>query len=104
MFSGLTLALRAGESTALVGESGSGKSTVICLLLRFYEPEGGAVRFDGRDVRELQLRWLRARMGLVSQEPVLFAASVRENLRYGNPAASDEALEEACRTAQARAP
>ncbi|KAJ7135203.1 P-loop containing nucleoside triphosphate hydrolase protein [Mycena crocata] len=73
----------AGKTTALVGGSGSGKSTVLALVERFYDPGAGTVRLDGVDVRELNIRWLRAQIGMVSQEPVLFNATVRENVAYG---------------------
>ena len=97
----LNLTVPAGKTVALVGESGSGKSTVIQLALRFYDPLAGSVHLDGVDVRRLDLRWLRAQCGLVSQEPVLFACSVRENLLYGKPDATDAELEAACRAANA---
>ena len=101
VFTGLTLRLGAGLTTALVGESGSGKSTCIALLLRFYDIQAGCLRFDGHDVRSLPIAWLRSQMGLVSQEPVLFATSVRDNLRYGRPDASDADLVAACTAAHA---
>lgn len=71
------------QTVALVGESGSGKSTVLSLLQRFYDPETGVITFDGVDIQRLQLRWLRQQMGLVSQEPVLFNDTIRENIAYG---------------------
>jgi ATP-binding cassette subfamily B (MDR/TAP) protein 1 len=71
------------QRVALVGESGCGKSTVISLLERFYDPEAGQVLLDGRDIRGLQVRWLRQQMGLVGQEPVLFNTTIRENIIYG---------------------
>ena len=101
IFRGVTLALPAGRMTALVGESGSGKSTVVQLVMRFYDADAGAVTLDGRDVRQLNVAWLRARVGLVSQEPALFAASVAENLRYGCPDATQAQLEAACHVAHA---
>ena len=101
VFTGLTLRLGAGLTTALVGESGSGKSTVISLLLRFYDVNSGSLRFDGTDVRSLPLAWLRSQLGLVSQEPVLFATSVKDNLRYGRPDATDAELEAASAAAHA---
>jgi ATP-binding cassette subfamily B (MDR/TAP) protein 1 len=101
IFAGLSLAFPAGRMTALVGESGSGKSTVIQLIMRFYDPLGGAVTLDGRDVRSLNVGWLRAQVALVSQEPVLFATSVVDNLRYGRPDATQAQLEAACRAANA---
>lgn len=69
--------------TAIVGRSGSGKSTIASLLLRFYEPESGAVYLDGVDIRELNLEWLRNQIGNVSQEPVLFSGTIRDNILYG---------------------
>ena len=101
IFAGLTLALPAGRTTALVGESGCGKSTIIQLVVRFYDPDGGGVYLDGRDLRTLNVAWLRRVVGLVSQEPVLFAASVAENLRVGNPDATQAQLEAACVAAHA---
>ena len=68
---------------ALVGESGSGKSTVIALLQRFYDPDSGEITLDGVEIRQLQLKWLRQQMGLVSQEPVLFNDTIRANIAYG---------------------
>jgi ATP-binding cassette subfamily B (MDR/TAP) protein 1 len=103
VFCGLSLRIPAGRMTALVGESGSGKSTVIQLIARFYDPDAGAVRLDGRDLRTLNVAWLRRQVGLVSQEPVLFATSVADNLRYGCPEASQAQLEAACRAANAHA-
>ena len=95
------LEIRAGKSLALVGESGSGKSTIVSLIERFYDPIDGAVTLDGVDIRELQVRWLRKQIGLVSQEPALFAMSIRENIRYGLEGASDAQVEEAAESANA---
>ena len=91
----------AGERFALVGPSGAGKTTVFSLLLRFYDPEAGAVRFDGRDLRALDPAALRAHIGLVSQEPVIFSANALENIRYGRPEASDEEVRAAAEAAAA---
>lgn len=96
-----TLDLRAGERLALVGPSGAGKSTVFQLLLRFYDPESGVVRFDGVDLREVDPAALRARIGLVPQDPVIFSASVADNIRYGRPDAGEEELRAAARAAAA---
>lgn len=71
------------QTVALVGESGSGKSTVIALLQRFYEPDSGHITLDGVDIQNLQLKWLRQQMGLVSQEPALFNDTIRANIAYG---------------------
>jgi ATP-binding cassette, subfamily B, bacterial len=84
---------------ALVGPSGAGKSTVFALLLRFYDPQHGAVRIDGVDLRNLAPRALRSLVAVVPQEPVIFAASVLENLRYGRPAAAREEVLAACELA-----
>jgi ATP-binding cassette, subfamily B, bacterial len=96
-----TLAVAPGERIALVGPSGAGKSTVFQLLLRFYDPETGRVLVDGVDARECDPLSLRRRFALVPQEPVLFAASVAENVRYGCPDATDEAVRAACAAAYA---
>jgi ABC-type multidrug transport system fused ATPase/permease subunit len=76
--------------TALVGGSGNGKSTIAWLLQRFYDPSQGSVSLDGRDLRALNLKWLRDQMAIVSQEPMLFHGSVADNIRYGNPDASEQ--------------
>ncbi|XP_030460439.1 ABC transporter B family member 11-like [Syzygium oleosum] len=83
IFRDLSLAIRSGKTVALVGESGSGKSTVIALLQRFYDPDSGHITLDGVDIKQLQLKWLRQQMGLVSQEPVLFNETIRANIAYG---------------------
>jgi ATP-binding cassette, subfamily B, bacterial len=93
----------AGTTTALVGETGSGKTTLAYLVARLYEPQRGAVRIDGTDVRDVTLESLAATVGLVSQETYLFHASIRENLRFACPQASDEEIEEAARAAQIHA-
>jgi ATP-binding cassette subfamily B (MDR/TAP) protein 1 len=79
----LSLTFPAGKTTALVGASGSGKSTVISLVERFYDPLSGSVRLDGVDIRDLNLKWLRSQIGLVSQEPTLFATTIRGNVEHG---------------------
>lgn len=79
----VSFAVGAGQMAALVGPSGGGKSTIMALLTRLYDPEGGAVRLDGHDLRRLDPRWLRRQVGVVSQEPVLFSRSIRENITYG---------------------
>ncbi len=91
-----TLAVAPGERVALVGPSGAGKSTVFQLLLRFYDPESGRVLVDGVDARDCDPRELRRRFALVPQEPVLFGASVAENVRYGRPDATDAEVRAAC--------
>jgi ATP-binding cassette subfamily B protein len=96
-----SVVVRSGERVALVGPSGAGKSTVFQLLLRYYEPSAGEIRLDGCDVRRADPRAVRSRFALVPQEPVIFAASVRENVRYARPDASDVEVIEACRAAYA---
>ena len=83
-----SLKVPAGMTVALVGSSGSGKSTVIALLERFYDPLDGEVLLDGVNIKKLKLKWLRSQMGLVSQEPALFATSIKENILFGKEDAS----------------
>jgi ATP-binding cassette subfamily B protein len=90
----------AGTTTALVGETGSGKTTFAYLLARLYEPERGAVSVDGVDIRDMTLESLAATVGMVSQDTYLFHASIRENLRFACPEATDEQIEDAARAAQ----
>ena len=90
----------AGTTTALVGETGSGKTTLAYLVARLYEPQRGRVEIDGVDIRDMTLASLAATVGLVSQETYLFHASIRENLRFACPQASDEQIEDAARAAQ----
>ncbi|MBN9089569.1 MAG: ATP-binding cassette domain-containing protein [Reyranella sp.] len=97
----LNLRIAPGETIAIVGPSGAGKTTVFNLLMRFYDPEQGAIRLDGVDVRDLRLSDLRRSLAIVPQEPVLFTASVAENIRYGRPDASAEEVREAARAASA---
>ena len=80
---GYNLEIEAGQTVALCGASGAGKSTIINLLLRFYDPSAGVVKLDGTDIRTLNVRWLRAQMGYVGQEPVLFAGTILDNIAYG---------------------
>lgn len=98
---GVSLSVRPGETVALVGPSGAGKSTVIQLLLRFYDPQEGAVRLEGIDLREMSRDAFRQSMALVPQDPVIFATSARENIRFGRPEATDAQIEDAARAAAA---
>jgi ATP-binding cassette subfamily B protein len=98
---GIDLEIRPGETIALVGPSGAGKTTLLQLLLRFHDVDAGAVEIDGVDVRDLALADLRGRIGLVPQDSTIFAADAMENIRYGRPDASDEAVFAAARAAQA---
>ncbi|KAJ6611113.1 P-loop containing nucleoside triphosphate hydrolase protein [Mycena sp. CBHHK59/15] len=106
----ISLTFRAGKTTALVGASGSGKSTIIALVERFYDPESGTVKLDGIDVKDFNVKYLRSQIGLVSQEPTLFNANVRENVAYGllnsqyehiSDAEKFSRIKEACRKANA---
>ncbi|CAA0830309.1 ABC transporter B family member 1 [Striga hermonthica] len=96
-----SLTVPAGKTIALVGSSGSGKSTVVSLIERFYDPTSGQVLLDGHDIKALKLRWLRQQIGLVSQEPALFATTIKENILLGRPDASLVEIEEAARVANA---
>ncbi|XP_061365629.1 ABC transporter B family member 15-like [Gastrolobium bilobum] len=95
------LKVPAGKTVALVGGSGSGKSTVVSLLQRFYDPIGGEIRVDGVAIQRLQLKWLRSQMGLVSQEPALFATSIKENILFGKEDATEEEVVEAAKASNA---
>jgi ATP-binding cassette, subfamily B (MDR/TAP), member 1 len=96
-----TLAIPAGSSIALVGQSGEGKSTIIQLLERFYDPTSGSITLDGIDLKNLNLKWLRKQIGLVSQEPVMFSMNILENIRLGRPEASMEDVIAAAKAAGA---
>lgn len=96
----LSLDVVAGARVALVGRSGSGKSTVLGLIMRFYDPQEGRVTFDGVDVREGTLRSVRAQVGVVFQENALLSTSIRENIRLGNPGATNAEVEAAAREAE----
>ncbi len=98
---GVSFAVHPGETVALVGPSGAGKTTIIQLLLRFYDPESGAVRLDGIDLREMARDDFRKAIALVPQDPVIFAATARDNIRFGRPDASDAEVEAAARAAAA---
>ncbi len=101
VFSGLSLTLHPGEVVALVGPSGAGKSTVAQLISRFYDPQAGAMSLDGVPYVELDADWLREQVGVVRQEPVLFATSILDNIRYGRPDASRAEVEAAAQAANA---
>ncbi len=96
-----SLTVAPGETVALVGPSGAGKSTVLQLLLRFYDPSQGVIRFDGVDLTQADPSALRSQIGLVAQDPVIFAASAWDNIRYGRPDATDDEVREAARAANA---
>lgn len=101
VLSGVRFAAHPGEIVALVGPSGGGKSTLLSLVLRLYEPNGGRITLDGRDLREIQVAWLRARIGFVPQDPALFYGTIAENVAFGKPEATRAEIEAACRAAHA---
>ncbi|PRQ45049.1 putative xenobiotic-transporting ATPase [Rosa chinensis] len=101
IFDGFSLCIPSGTTAALVGQSGSGKSTVISLIERFYDPQAGEVLIDGINLKEFQLKWIRSKIGLVSQEPVLFASSIKENIAYGKDGATTEEIQAAAELANA---
>ncbi|XP_022937696.1 ABC transporter B family member 21-like isoform X1 [Cucurbita moschata] len=101
IFKGFSLKIPSGTTAALVGQSGSGKSTVISLIERFYDPSMGEVLIDGINLKELQLKWIRSKIGLVSQEPVLFTSSIRDNIAYGKDGASNDEIKAAAELANA---
>ena len=98
---GVSLHVHPGETVALVGPSGAGKTTIIQLLQRFYDPEEGCITLDGVDLREMARADFRAAIAMVPQDPVIFASSARENIRFGRPDASDAEVEQAARAAAA---
>ncbi|KAI3793977.1 hypothetical protein L1987_36601 [Smallanthus sonchifolius] len=101
VFKDFNLKVPAGRTVALVGGSGSGKSTVIALLQRFYDPQGGEIYVDGVSIDKLQLKWVRSQMGLVSQEPALFATTIKENILFGKEDATMEEVIEAAKASNA---
>ncbi|KAI6672600.1 hypothetical protein NL676_000506 [Syzygium grande] len=101
IFNGFSLYIPSSTTTALVGQSGSGKSTVISLIERFYDPQAGEVLIDGINLKEFQLKWIRSKIGLVSQEPVLFASSIKDNIAYGKDNATIEEIRTAAEVANA---
>ncbi|MCB0039368.1 MAG: ABC transporter ATP-binding protein, partial [Caldilinea sp.] len=101
VLSGVSFVVEPGETVAILGLTGSGKSTVINLIPRFYDVTGGAVRIDGRDIRDVTLDSLRTQIGIVHQDPILFSGSIRDNIAFGRPDAPDAEVESAARAAQA---
>ena len=97
----VSLDVRPGETVALVGASGAGKTTLVSLVVRFYDPVAGRITLDGYDLRRLTLRSLRENVALVLQDPIVFGASIRENIAYGRPGATGEDVESAARAANA---
>lgn len=97
----VSLEVEAGQTVAIVGPSGAGKTTLFQLLLRFYDPQHGRILLDGVDIRELSLDTLRSAIGIVAQDSVVFSSSAMENIRYGQPRATDEEVRQAARLAAA---
>src|SRR6185436_15992393 len=97
----ISLDLRTGESCALIGPSGAGKSTLMNLLPRFFDPNSGAVKLDGVDLRELRLKDLREQIAVVLQEPILLPATIAENIAFGKPDAPQAQIEAAAQAANA---
>ncbi|KAF3691922.1 Multidrug resistance protein 1 [Channa argus] len=97
----MSLSVKSGQTIALVGSSGCGKSTTIQLLQRFYDPQEGSVSIDDHDIRSLNIRYLRDMIGVVSQEPILFATTITENIRYGRPDVTQQDIEQAAKEANA---
>ncbi|XP_059962381.1 bile salt export pump isoform X3 [Mesoplodon densirostris] len=97
----LSMVIKSGEMTAMVGSSGAGKSTALQLIQRFYDPSEGMVTLDGHDIRSLNIQWLRAQIGIVEQEPVLFSTTIAENIRYGREDAMMEDIVQAAKEANA---
>lgn len=98
---GFNLKVKPGKTVGLVGGSGSGKSTVVSLLERFYDPIKGDILLDGYKIKKLKLKWLRSQIGLVNQEPILFATSIKENILFGKEEASMEQITNAAKAANA---
>ncbi|XP_035829455.1 multidrug resistance protein 1, partial [Aplysia californica] len=95
------LDIEPGQTVALVGASGCGKSTIVNLIQRFYDPDQGQVLLDGTDVKELNIHWLRRKIGIVSQEPVLFGLTIAKNIALGRPGVSMEEVVQAAKMANA---
>lgn len=96
-----SLEVKPGTSIGLAGKSGCGKSTVVGLILRFYDVEAGSVKVDGVDIREVDLKWYRRHTALVSQEPVIYSGTIRDNIMFGKLDASEHEVVEAARAANA---
>lgn len=101
VYNGFNLTIQPGQTVALVGTSGGGKSTAVSLIQRFYDPNEGRVLLDGNDLRSLNVAWLRQQMGLVSQEPVLFAMTIAENIAYGSKGVTREDVIQAAKQSNA---
>ena len=97
----VSLAVKPGETVAFVGPSGAGKTTVMQMIQRFYDPQEGAIKLDGVDLREMQREDFRSQIAVVPQDPVIFSGSARDNIRFGRPEASDAEVEAAAKAAAA---
>ncbi|CAK8697430.1 unnamed protein product [Clavelina lepadiformis] len=97
----IKLSIDSGQTVAMVGSSGSGKSTVVQLIERFYDPQSGQISIGGEDIKSLNVHWLRSQIGFVSQEPVLFATTIGDNIRWGRDDVTDEEIDEAAKKANA---
>ena len=98
---GVNLKIEAGKTVSIVGPSGCGKSTVIQLIQRLYDPDSGSLLLDQTDIRQMNIGWLRDNIGVVGQEPVLFATTIRENIKFGRKDATDEEIVQASKEANA---
>lgn len=101
VLNGFCLEVKSGTSIGLVGKSGCGKSTVIALIQRFYDVTRGTVKVDQVDIRSLDIGWYRRQIALVSQEPVIYSGSIRDNIVFGKPDASENEVVDAARAANA---
>ncbi|OCT75761.1 ATP-binding cassette sub-family B member 5 isoform X2 [Xenopus laevis] len=101
VLNGLNLSIKSGQTVALVGQSGCGKSTIVQLLQRLYDPQVGTLTVDGHDIKSLNVRHYRELIGVVSQEPVLFGTTIKQNIKYGREDATDEEIEKAVKEANA---
>lgn len=101
VFRNMSVEIRPGEKIAFVGPSGCGKSTIVQLLQRFYSPQEGTITLDGVELKDYDIHYLRSQLGVVSQEPALFNASFRENIRYNLPDVSEEHIRAAAQEANA---
>ncbi len=98
---GLSFNAKPGQTIAIVGASGSGKSTCVQLLQRFYDYQSGSIYIDGRKIHQYNLKWLRQQIGVVSQEPILFQTTIRQNILFGCDSATDKDIYEAAQKANA---
>ena len=98
---GLSMKIHSGSTVALVGSSGCGKSTCIQLIQRFYDPLSGSINLDGKDLKDLNIHWLRSQLGVVNQEPILFGTTIYENIKFGKDDATEDEIKLAAQNANA---